>query len=218
MSQPSGWFHAVCITAIVLGALGILMGLFTLGMLAVRPVLQGMMAHSRVHAAPGGGLDAQVEMQREMQQVAYRWLPLTLPLMGIEAVVSICLIVGGARSLRLRPGGRALLIGAFWVAVVVELGQLFPAIAVQLENAAVTEKYMPRLMEAPSPHGGRMPPEFGGMMSVFTKAAAVLGMVVAVVMALAQVAFYVFGAIYLGRPEVRAQFTGPSTAELVGSG
>jgi len=218
MSKPSGWLQAVCITAIVLGALGILSGLLVIGKLASGRALQNAIAKSQASTMPAGQREVQMEMQQKIEDVARRWIPLTLPLLAIELVVSICLILGAARTLRLRPAGRTLLLCAFWAAVIVELIQLGPTIAIQCEGVAITGEYMPRMMQASSPQGQQMPAEMQTVATTITKVMIVAGMVVTLLLALAQVGFYAFGAIYLGRPNVRARFAEPAAAELAGAG
>ncbi|MBN2218158.1 MAG: hypothetical protein JW719_12360 [Pirellulales bacterium] len=217
MNKPSGWFQVVCIAAIVLGAIGILMGLFGMIGAVVGPAMQEMMK-SQQSGMPVEQLDLQMEMQREIQTITTRWLPLTLPLLIVEMVVSVCLIVGAIRSLRLRPAGRTLLVIAFWAAVVVELVQLIPTIAVQRETMAVTSKYMSDIMKTSAPKGQQMPAGLDNTMKSVTNVVSIVAIMFAVLLTLAQVAFYVFGAVYMARPNVRALFAEPAVAQLAESG
>lgn len=217
MNKPSGWFQVVCIAAIVLGALGILMGLFGVISAVARPVMQEMMKPPQ-SGMPAEQFNVETEMQRETQAITNRWLPLTLPLRIVEMVVSVCLIVGAIRSLRLRPAGRILLVIALWAAVVVELVQLFPTIAIQRETMTVTSKYMSDIMENSAPKGQQMPAGLDNTMKSVTNVVFIVMIAIVALLTLAQVAFYVFGAVYMVRPSVRELFAEPAVAQLVESG
>jgi hypothetical protein len=218
MNKPSGWFVALCITAIVIGSLGILTGLYGLAMLAVGRTLQ-----EKLEAAQSVGpaaaqmakqLEVRREMQKQIQEVVYRWRWITMPLLAVNLAVSLGLIVGGAGSLRLRPRGRTLLWFACWAAIVLELARLGPTLVIQKETLAVTSRYMSRLMEVSAPPGQKMPAEAGEIAGVFMKVAAIGAIVVGVVLALAKVGLYAFGVIYLRRRDVRILFEPPVTAEV----
>jgi len=213
MNKPSGWLQAVCIVAIVLGVLGVLASLFGLAGLVVGPRIQASMRQSQAFAVPEEQMKIQLEMQEQIEEVGARWYPVTVPLLLIECIVSVCLIVGGVRSLRLRPTGRMLLVGVLWAAIVLELVQLIPKVAIGYETATIATNYMSRIMETSAPQG-RQPPGMGVSLMTFGKAAMIAGIVLSVVVKLVETGFYVFGVIYLRRPKVRALFGPPVAAEL----
>ncbi|MBN1591041.1 MAG: hypothetical protein JW888_16125 [Pirellulales bacterium] len=217
MNRASGWLQVVCIFAIILGVLGVLMGLFGLASLAAGPAIQKSLT-PELPFEDSPEFEVQMEMQQKMQQrmqeVANRWMFITGPLLIAEFIVSLCLIIGAVKSLRLRPGGRTLLVFAFWAAILVELIQLVPTIAVQHETAGITAEFMSKMMEASTPDGGQMPPNFKDAAPLMGKMMFVMGVVFAVGLTLVQTAFYLFGAIYLRRPRVRELFVEPAMADF----
>ena len=106
-----------------------------------------------------------------------------------------------------------LLVGVFWAAIVLELVQLIPKVAMQYENATMAMHFISCMTEASEPEGQPRPDTAAAAMAA-GKAAMVVVILLSVVMKLAEVGFYVFGAIYLRRPNVRALFVQPVTAEL----
>ncbi|HLA84790.1 MAG TPA: hypothetical protein VJL29_08350 [Thermoguttaceae bacterium] len=215
MNKPSGWLQAVGIAAIVLGGMGLLSGLSGLAKIAVGPTWQIKFRQQPGFGTTAEQADVQRDMQKEVRKIADRWLPVTGPLVVVDVLVSICLIVGGIGTLRLRPVGRSTLYGVFLAAIVLELAQLGPTIALQHGIASITTDYMSRMMEASAPKGQEMPREMTTMVSSFTKVGIILAIGFTVLMKAIEVGFYVFGVTYLGRANVRAQFAEPLTAELI---
>jgi hypothetical protein len=218
MTKPSGWLHAVCIAAIVLGAMGILTALYSLTYLTAATALRGGLGGYRTLGNDPAEMQIQAEMNKEIMNATRRWMPITLPLLAAEIVISTGLVVAAARTLRRRPAGRCWLVGLFVAAAFLELAQSVPAVAVQCKTASILSDSLPRLMAAPMPEGKTAPAEVGVASELLGKGMTVLGLVgiaFTVLMETAQIVFYVFGVIYLRRPDVREYFSEPAVAELV---
>ncbi|MEX2118203.1 MAG: hypothetical protein WD847_01230 [Pirellulales bacterium] len=204
MNQRPGGLTAVCVLAIVLGALGLLTGLVGIvGMLAA-PAMQNLFS-----GMPGMNDEftkVQMEMNAEMMAVAQSRPVLTWSLYIVHLMVASTLLVGGILAVMLKPVGRRLLLGVFVGAIVFELVRIVPTVIMALENMAIVEEYMPRLAEA-SNQGGQAPPGMDQTMGAFAKVGAIVGLVAAVAMMLFKCAFYVVGTLYLSKPRIVALYS-----------
>ena len=213
MKSVSGWLQVVGVVAVFVGVVGILAGLFEMFTIVVGP-LQGNYRRSAAFGAPSEQVDLAREMNRQIRDLLVRWRPVTVPLLVVNLLVSVGLIVSGMQTLRMRPAGRSRLVVAFGAAMILALIQVAPKTMMQMETSKITAEFTSKMMDAAVPDGRKPPPEVGGVLTVMTTAISVVGIVVMVVFKLVEVGFYVFGLIYLRRPNVREQFAGPIVAEL----
>ncbi len=208
--QRPGGLTAICVLAIVLGALGLMTGCFGLLSQAFNQQIQTGLAG--IQAGDNKELG---EIQNEMNakvltaSAKYAWLNKLLAV--VQFAVAGSLLAGGIMSLKLRPLGRKLLLSAFVAAIVFEGARLYPTMAVQREMAPIMAEYMPRMMKAQAPPGGQ-PPGMHEAMSGIMSAAMIVGMVISVGMVAVKAVFYVIGIVYLRKPSV-AQLFKPPTIE-----
>jgi hypothetical protein len=206
-ARRPGGLTAICVLAIVLGALGLIMGCFGAVSQAFAKQMQNSLA-----GIQGAGNAEVVELQKEMNakmlETANKHAVLNKILVVVQLAVAGSLLAGGILSLQLRPFGRTLLLSAFIAAIVFELVRLFPTIEVQRATQAVMAEYMPKLMRAQAPQGNQpqgMDEAMGGIMTM----AGVVGMVFSLGMLAVKGVFYLVGIVYLCKSSVAALFVPP---------
>lgn len=173
---------AICILAIILGSMGAAGGLFgVLGLLLQEPL-------ARMQEGLGPP-DAQLqEFNRGMMEVNRTYAPLQWIGMPLNAVVSICLLIGGILSLRPNRSARQFLMAALIASIPLDLGLM--AIGVLVQLSAV------KLMEESLPNSG--PP-----MGSFMRVAGMAWMAFGLLMVLAKLVYYGWGVAALRSEKVR---------------
>src|SRR5688500_18699957 len=121
--QKPGWLTALCVICIVLGVLGLMNGLLGLGATLFGKQLQQMMNPM----AAQKGMPAEIQklqqnLQDETNSIQEQFFIPSLIAILVKVAVSTMLIVGGVRSLALKPNGRTLLVVVCVVALLFELG------------------------------------------------------------------------------------------------
>jgi len=196
---PTG-LKAICIIAIVLGALGLATSCGGVVQLAVGESLQ-----SAFNMPAGPGIDpelarAQQEMQAEIVKIGRQNLPLKIVAAVLHILSALGLLVGGIMTLRLSRTGRSILLAGCGAAILYELLQTVLGVMDQLTMMPIVQKFFDQGMP---PGAGEMPPAFGQFMA----AGVVVGIAFTVIFALVKLAFYLFSVIYLQRKHVVAHFT-----------
>jgi hypothetical protein len=206
-SRP-GLLITVCVLAIVLGALGLLTGIAqAVGLVAGQRIQQSF----QPAPPPGVGGEA-FEIQKQMQDEIYAieaqyFLPKAV-LAVVHFVVALSLLVGGILALARRPEGRSILVMVCILAVCYEAGRSAIQVAVALKTTPVVEAFMEKSISA-QPQGGNQQAQeaVAKMMKASVKIGMVIGFVLAGVIVLVKVVYYVASLIYLTRPKVKALFT-----------
>ncbi len=202
--RPGG-LTAVCILAIILGALGFLAGISSLVMSVVGNQAQQWQQQWGMAGSPPAMRDVQAEMNAKTMAIVDRFRLVNIAFALFQLAVTAALVVGGARALKLNEAGRKLLWAACAVAMVFELGRAVPQVLMQLENMAVMEDYMPRLMEASAPGPqAKQVAAFGAMIARFS---VIMGWVVFAGWLILKLAFFGVAFYYLGRPKTKAFYT-----------
>jgi hypothetical protein len=216
------WLKVVCIVSIALGALGLLMAtLGIVGQLTMERTHESTLRlmESLQQGAPQPMMDLQKELQAESMAIQRQWLPLSLSLLVVNVFVAGVLLGGGIQALRMKPGGRKWLVAAMAAAAVFELVRLPPTAIMQWQTSKIVNSYINRILEATTPAGANVPPAQRQAMNKMTRsfmvAAVLFGMVTALSMAVAKIAFYVVGVWFLRRPHIQAMYSPAATAEVV---
>lgn len=198
----TGWLTTLCVLCIVLGALGLAnSGFGAIGMF-VGPKFQRMMA-----AQPQPGMspemqDAQRKMQEEMYAVQTKYfVPLAAGIF-FRVIVGTLLVVGGVKALGLAEFGRQLLLIACAIAVVFEILQSILQSFMAMENMSVMHGFM----EAMAKDTGGKAAQIEGIMKVVANVVSVISLILIGVISLAKIALYIFGLIYLRKPQIIARF------------
>ena len=207
-TRPGG-LTALCILAIVLGALGVLTGLGGIAAVA----LQGPMQDAVAHLQPQQDADVQQKLMEESREFARQHAVRNGVLAGLRLLVASGLLTGGILTLRLRPYGRKILLIALASGIGFEIAQLWPAV----EAIPFTQRAMELSMEGQQKQAqgnGKNAQDAAAMMRVMAKAIAAMQVMVIAGMFLAKAGFYGFGLWYLTRPHVAALFVRPAADDL----
>jgi hypothetical protein len=201
--RPGG-LTAVCIIAIILGALGLLGGLASLSTGLLGAQMQQWQARIGTTGAPAEMARLQTEMNTKMMQVANRYRIASVALAVFQLAVAVALLRGGIRAMGIHESGRSLLRWACGVAIAFELCRLPVNVLLQLENMAIMEDYFPRVMQSSAP--GAQGDQIAEFTSMLTKFSTILGWVVMAGWFLLKMAFFGVALRYLGKPEVKALY------------
>ena len=187
--QPQG-VRALAILAIILGTLGFLGGVFGLVVQAVNPKGGFEQKDPKLKAQSE-------ELQRRLQELQERHRPLIRISLPLGVLASLLLVAGGVSALKVQ--GRGLVLGSLAINVLVDAFAAALGITMQMQSAKIMRWYFNETASA-----SNLPPAFAGGMWFATLS----GVAFALLWVLAKLAFYVWGLIYLGRPQVRAAFSG----------
>jgi hypothetical protein len=203
-SRP-GQLLAIAVIGIILGSLGGCGGLVGLA----GGVMQGRMMEQQVEILERSGMPAeQVDRQRRMvdrmRAVTAEWLPFTATHQVLNIVASVVLLGASVMLLRWSATGPSLFVVAAAANLIVDTGGAFVGALVQRETSEMTREMM---REVSAGAGAPPPPGMGDMMEGFVQASAWMGMCLAGGWVLLKLGFYVWGVVYLRKPEVRARFS-----------
>ena len=198
-----GWLTALCVLAIVLGALGLINVLMsTAGLLAGQYMQKAM----RVQQNPGVSQemqDAQNKMQDEMYAVQRKyWWPIAIALL-LRAGVALLLLVGGIRALGMSEAGRQLLLIAFGVALPFELAHAILQTIIMLENMTAMHGFAEALSNEMPKDG---PPQMQGFIQTVMQGTLIVSLVFMYLWALVKCGLYLWGLLYLRRDRIKALF------------
>lgn len=205
MSQRTGGLTALCVLALVAGALGLLSGFSGVLNLLAGEKLQRAMLQVQPVANPGMQ-EAQQELQEELAAVmmryrAYHWIQA-----ACQLALSTLLISGAILALLLKPAGRSLLLTSLIAALLfVPMQSTLGGLMLQ-KTGPIMEKSMERMAKQAAPAGARQPPGFNEMMGAFGRVIVVMQWIMLVGLALVKCIFYLFGVWYLTRPAVAELF------------
>ena len=206
--RPSG-LTAVCVISIIVGALGVLGALQTLGAAAFQGAMQKSFS---MPSQPGMSKDfakvqkAQEEMQREIQAVSHKYLPFTCTAAVVNMAISVCLLVGGIMLMKMNPKVRTFMIAVFAVGIVYVMINSVIVVFVQLDMGAVMARVMPQMMVAAGPKGEPGAEQGAAFMATAAKIGIYIGIAITLAWALFNLIFYAVGARYLSRPNIRRLF------------
>ncbi len=196
---PTG-LKAICIIAIVLGALGTLASCGGLVSLAVNQSIITGFGLPGQSGADEQGEQLQEELQREVVAIGAKYLPFTAATVILRLVAGLLLLVGGILTLKLVGTGRWLLLTGCTVAILYELVRTVLQVVVQTQTLPMVGKSMEAMLQRSGQ--GQIPPGFGQVMLVFMYV--MLG--VTLVTVLVKIVFYVVSIVYLKKSAVAARF------------
>ena len=205
-SRPTS-VTVIAIVAIVLGSLSTCCGLYAGFGLVMTDRLQAMSDQMAQVGQPEGSASvrAQREMQAELFTFQAGWAPFTGSFVVIQLLVALLSILGGALALSAKPIGRSMLMGAFGLGTVFELGRSVVETLMQFQVIAITQRYMTQIVAA-SQNGRPLPAGFGQTMGAVMGGASIAGIVFMLLWALIKIGYYVSSLVLLRREEVRRFF------------
>ena len=148
-------------------------------------------------------LDIQTEMQENVRAVNARYWTAIVAFLVVLLAVASGLLVGGIKALRMDPVGRKLLLAACSIAILFELGRAIFTVILQIEVMTVMTASMSRMAEAAAPENMADAERFSSVLSMVMQGAMIAGLVLGLAFVLVKVVFYVIGALYLRRENVR---------------
>ena len=198
-----GALTAVCVIAIVLGALGLFGALISCGGLAFRGRMQQLVT---MGGPPGAGDEAAEiqQMQDDIAAVQGKYLAFNVGFVAAHFVVAASLLAGGILTLAMRPAGRTVLVSVCGAAIVFELVRAVFQTIVQMETAAVMTPHFEELMAK----GGGGGPSADLMVNAM-RVGVFIGLALGIGFVLAKIVYYSISLVYLRKPHVKARFEGP---------
>lgn len=188
--RPTG-LTVIAVISLLAGIGGALFGLLGLvGMLAGEAIANAMQPS-------GPGMEAQMQMQAELNSVTQKYLWITLPLLLAGIVIAGCMAAGGIGILAKKSWASKLLVRVFLAAIVVEILKTIAHSLSQLEIAPIMSKHMGAIAGNADNPGGEM---MGQMMQVMTY----VGLAFMFVWALAKIGLMIWARLYLNKPATKA--------------
>jgi hypothetical protein len=170
--------------------------------MVVGPRFQQFMSAQPQPGMPDDLKEAQEKMQTDMYkiQATYIW-PIGVSIL-LRVVVCGLLLVGGIRCLHMSEQGRKLLIIACATALVFDLLQAILQMVITVENMTVMNEFM-ETMATRTQNG---PKELEAVMKAVSSFIRFFSLGLICIMALAKIGFYIFGVVYLQKPQIMALF------------
>jgi hypothetical protein len=202
-----GALTAVCIIAIVLGCMGILAALSSFAASLGANQIQQWQAQMGTAGNSADVRDLQAEMNAKSLAIVNRFRLVNVAMSVFQFALAAMLLAGGIKALGMKEPGRKLLRAACGVAILYELSHAVPHTLMQLENMALMEDYLPRVMEASAPSGqARQMGEFARMMTRFSL---IMGWVIFFGWLILKLVFFGVAFAYLGRAKTRSFYPLP---------
>lgn len=200
--RPGGVL-AVALLAIGLGSLGGCVGLWSLAGAAMQGRLQETQQRILEQgAAANPQLQAQLDAQRELQEVTSAWMPFTVTHQALNLIASTVLLVVGILLLRWHPLAPMAFLVAGAANAVVDLAGAVLGVLVQRDTSEV----MRRMMSSAAATDPASAQEMGRMFDGIMQASAWVSMCFAGGWVLLKLVYYGWGAVYLRRPDPRRLF------------
>ena len=204
-----GSVTAICIIAIILGAMGGLTALSSIANGLMGGKMQTMFTPPAQPGAPKAMQEAQAKMQSDLAAVTGRYALVNIAIGVAHLGLIVALIWASVRTLALSDRGRKALQLTMLAAIIFEIGRAIPTTAVQLETLPVIESSMDKMMRAAVPPGKQLSQQEEAtlkMMPQIMKGAVWVGISVVMVWVLIKIIFYGVSTRLLGRPSVRAVY------------
>jgi hypothetical protein len=205
-ARRPGGLTAVCVIAIILGSLGLLSSLVTMGSLAVGSRFQQAMMTSSPRPGRDKVFDVQRTMQKRIQAVTDRYRRPTVGFALLNMVLAASMLAGAIMALNRVPKARTVLLTVFAVAILFEISRSIVQVFIQWETAAVMSEMLPRMMETSMPANVPNVPnaqDTAAMGTVIARAIIMVGFVFNLVLSLAKLIYYGVGWSCLRRPPAR---------------
>ena len=200
----TGWLTVLCVLCIVLGALGIFNSLLgTVGAVAGNAMQKAFQPTIKTGGMPQDMQDAQEKFQEDLNAVQMKYFWATVPALAVRFVVALLLLIGGIRSLSLVDAGRKMLLVGCGAAIVFELAHSILQSVVSMDMMTAVNSYVLQLTETMPQNNG---PDMSRVLPTIVRASVIASLVFAYVIALAKIALYIFGLIYLRKPQIIARF------------
>lgn len=193
---------ALSIVTIILGALNLLAALAGASALLAGPEKTMATAPARTAALA----EVQQELNKALMALTASWTTYSRFEVTLLLMVSAALLVGGFMSLKLRKQGRDILAITFVVAIASMVLRGIASVSVGAATMQILREFRPKIMLASLPAKSPPPPAMEDLPPSFFEVGMLFGLAMGTAWSLLQIGFYIAGAIYLRKPEVRAAF------------
>jgi hypothetical protein len=203
-AKRPGGLTAICVIAIVLGALGVPSSLSTLASVAFGQATSKAFVMPEQPGVNGEFVKTNEKFQQRVDEVSRRFRGANIGLALMNLVVSVGLLVGAILMLKMNVTARRFLVAVLAVAIVFEIVHTCIFVFIQLQMAPVLAESMPRMMKSTVPKGqpgAEQAAEIGG---IIAKLAVFGGIAFHVARGLAELIYYAVAARYLCKPRIRA--------------
>lgn len=205
MSQRTGGLTAICVIALVLGALSIFSAFSQALSLLAGDKLQAAISQAQP-ANVQGMQQAQQEMLEKAAAITrkyavYHWISF-----AVQSILAGLMIVGAILTLQLKSAGRKLLLFALAASLLFVPAKAVLTGLVTKETAPLITEMMDQLAKNSAPPGAKQPPGFDQVMGGMARIMVVMQWVMLVGMAALWCIFYLVGVWYLTKPAVKALF------------
>jgi hypothetical protein len=206
---------AICVIAVVLGALGFLSALGGIAGLAFSKQIQTAFSPSNPPGVPQRMVESQKQMQRDLQAIQDRFWPVNAVLVSAQLLLAVGLLFGGIQGLRRVPPARRILIGTCSAAIVFEVVRAVVQTILQVQTMSATMHHMQQMMQS----SGDAPPGAMDLAMTISRGAMVVGILFALGIVLLKLVYYGLSVWYLRKPEVQTYLDGDAViaAELTSS-
>ena len=201
----------IAVVAIVLGVTTALASLSNVLVAKMGSFGPSAMARQGGASGPSAAMvAAEVEFQRRTLEIDHRHHKLFLAVLPFAIIASVAMIVGGANALSLRRGSRPLLLAGMTVALILDLACAKPRLETQLEIADATSTMMTAMVQTVDAAVGDSRPAQSIIAATegMTRMTATATVVMRIAISVAQLAFLVYGLVYLSRARTREVFAG----------
>src|SRR5262245_49421436 len=204
-SGRPGMLTVLCVLCMVLGALGMINGCFgAVGLLVGKQIQRVVTSAQPPTGMPKDIHDAQMEMQRAMYAIQDKYIwALSIGLIWRFAAGAL-LFVGGILTLMGREQGRRILIAGCLIAAPFVLLDAILQSLIAVENMTVMNSFIETMTASTS--GQQVPAGFEGTMRAMSGAIKIGAVAVTTLLAVAKLALFVFGIIYLQKDHIRGLF------------
>ena len=198
-SSRPGALTAIAVIAIVLGLLGACGGVMGVGGLLVQGALgdtqRRMLEQS---GAPTEHIEAQLAMQDQVNAIQRKWMPFTGTHQALNLIASSLLLAAGILLLRTHRTGPLLFVAAVAANSFVDIGGAVIGVLVQMDMQSVMQNMFAS--------AGMGDPQMDRMFDGIIEASGWTGVCFAAVWVALKLGYYLWGVVYLRRPQVRAIF------------
>jgi hypothetical protein len=203
-AKRPGGLTAICIIAIVLGALGLLASLKALAGVAFQQAASEAFVMQQQPGVSPEFVEANNKMQQEALEVTHRFWGLTAGVALANLAISAGLLAGAILMLKMNDKARGFLVAVLAVAILFEVIQACVYVFMQLQLAPILSESMPTMMKSSVPAGQPGAQQIAEMGTVVAKAAIFAGIAFQMVFGLAKLIYYAVATRYLCKPRIRA--------------
>jgi len=192
----------------VLGLFGVLMG-------AAGLIFGGLLEDVMISVSKNGAGDPAQNIQTDLllliNGVGKKYEPIFAVIIALAALESLGLLMGGIKTLSLKPSGRKLLLATFAFACFLTVFRGGMQVMLGTENLNAVEAFFSRILDQPDDEIG-IPRKQVLIQATIQRYSLTAGLIVGLVWAIFLAIYYLFSLFYLQRDDIRVLFQPPDTS------